>query len=221
MRRSSRNFHGKRFRKWKKLSPGGVMRLGKGWLARRRLQLTVAAVVAATAAAIGIGSSGSAVGALSDDSDSLSANWSTWQKNIFGSRYNAAEYKINPATVGNLKLKWAYAYANIPNTNMGSQPAIVDGVMYVGSPEAKLLALDAKTGATKWEYDYSAVTGPVSGELAQLRDGPAVHGDSVYFGDSTGRVFSVNKNSGTLNWATRLSDHPFTRITSSPLVFDG
>ena len=44
------------------------MRLGKGWLARRRLQLTVAAVVAATAAAIGIGSSGSAVGALSDDS---------------------------------------------------------------------------------------------------------------------------------------------------------
>lgn len=150
-----------------------------------------------------------------------SADWSMWMKNPFGSRYNGAEKKIKPENVKNLKLKWAYTFANVPYAKVGSQPAIVDGVAYMGGPDAKLFALDAKTGKEKWHYDITEVTGPVSGESAELRDGPTVAGDSVFFGDSTGRVYSVNKNSGTLNWATQVSDHPDARLTSSPQVFDG
>ncbi len=150
-----------------------------------------------------------------------SADWTMWQKNAFGSRYNGAEKAITPKTVGNLKLKWAYTFANVPFSKVGSQPAVSDGVMYMGGPDAKLIALNARTGAEKWTYDITAVTGPVSGENAEVRDGPTVSGNSVFFGDSTGRVYSVNKNTGKLNWATRVADHPDARLTSSPQVFEG
>ncbi|MBY8851072.1 hypothetical protein K7G98_23030, partial [Saccharothrix sp. MB29] len=38
------------------------------------------------------------------------SDWPSWQKDLAGSRHNAAEWKLNPATVGKLKLKWAFAY---------------------------------------------------------------------------------------------------------------
>ncbi len=198
------------------------MRLGTG-KNRHRITAVLAglaaltAISACTAAPAEVGGSD-----LDTARHGQSADWTTWQKNIFGSRFNGAERKINPHTVGDLKLKWAYAFPNIPYSNVGSQPAVQDGVLYVGGPDGKMRALDARTGADKWAYDIRGVTGPVDGESAQLRDGPSVSGNSVYFGDSTGRVYSVNKHTGKLNWATgRMDNHPDTRMTSSPLVFDG
>jgi polyvinyl alcohol dehydrogenase (cytochrome) len=150
-----------------------------------------------------------------------SGDWTMWMKNAYGSRYNGAEHQITPQNVKNLKVKWAYTFANVPYSKVGSQPAIVDGVAYVGGPDAKLFALDARTGRQKWAFDLTPTTGPVTGENAEVRDGPTVSGNSVFFGDSTGRVYSVDKRNGRLNWATQVANHPDARLTSSPQVFDG
>lgn len=189
---------------------------------RRRLRASVAGLVAVVAV------SACASAPAEERQENLdtaryqeSADWTMWMKNPFGSRYNGAEKKITPKSVKNLKLKWAYTFANVPFSKVGSQPAIVDGVAYMGGPDAKLFALDAKTGKEKWRFDLTPVTGPVSGENAEVRDGPTVSGNSVFFGDSTGRVYSVNKKTGKLNWATQVADHPEARLTSSPQVFDG
>jgi polyvinyl alcohol dehydrogenase (cytochrome) len=148
-------------------------------------------------------------------------DWPTWQRDTAGSRFNAAEWKINPATVGRLKLKWAYTFNRVPYARVGSQPAVTDGVLYVGAPDGKFVALDAKSGKTKWSYDTLSVTGPLpAGASNFIRDGAAVAGDKVYFGDSTGRVFALYKRTGQLAWANQISTQPTSMMTSSPLVVD-
>ncbi|GAA1991461.1 PQQ-binding-like beta-propeller repeat protein [Kitasatospora viridis] len=160
--------------------------------------------------------------ALADAGARHGASWPTWQHDTYGSRSNPDEHQITPATVSGLKLKWAFTYANLPYARTGSQPAIVDGVLYVGAPDAKFYALDAKTGATKWVYDTTPVAGPADASHQNLiRDGAAVSGGRVYFGDSRGYVYALDTKTGKLDWAAKADDHPLAEMTSSPLVSDG
>ncbi|TQM00850.1 polyvinyl alcohol dehydrogenase (cytochrome) [Actinoallomurus bryophytorum] len=185
-------------------------------------------VIAAMTAGLTVASCGTAVTrnvamTSHDDADRGSAaSWRMWQGDLQGSRYNPSERKITPATVGKLKLKWAFTYAKLPFSRTGSQPAVVDGVLYVGAPDAKFYALDAKTGARKWVFDLTPVAGPVSdSNLNMVRDGAAVEGDKVYFGDGRGYVYALNKKTGRLIWARRPEPNTSAWLTSSPLVYHG
>ncbi|MFL6076896.1 MAG: PQQ-binding-like beta-propeller repeat protein [Mycobacteriales bacterium] len=150
------------------------------------------------------------------------ADWPSWQKDLSGSRYNADEHRITPRTVGQLKLKWAFTFANVPYARTGSQPAVVDGVLYVGGPDGTFYALDARTGATRWVYDLAPVAGPSTDQNPNMvRDGAAVSGHRVYFGDSRGYLYALDTRTGRLDWATHLDQNPSTWITSSPIVYRG
>jgi polyvinyl alcohol dehydrogenase (cytochrome) len=145
-----------------------------------------------------------------------------WQKDLSGSRF-ASHSAINPDNAGQLQLKWAFTFPSIPGVYPGSQPAVVDGTLYVGSTDAKFYALDARTGAVRWSYGLTTVAGPwTTAQPDPVRDGPAVVGNTVYFGDSRGYVYALNRYTGQLRWATLLDrTNPDVRITSSPIVFDG
>ncbi|MEU5697219.1 PQQ-binding-like beta-propeller repeat protein [Actinosynnema sp. NPDC020468] len=141
-------------------------------------------------------------------------DWSTWgAKN--GTRHNAAEYRINPRTAGKLTLKWAFAY---PKTGFPtkSQPAVVDGGVYFGSPDGKFHALDARTGATKWTFELGSVhPGGVS------TDGPTVADGKVFFGDSGGFLYALEQDTGKVVWAKNTETHRAGMHTSSPVYYDG
>jgi polyvinyl alcohol dehydrogenase (cytochrome) len=184
-------------------------------LLRSAVAVAAAAALCTTGPAVAGPVSVSTVDAKTDTGD-----WGMWQRLATGTRYNPAERKITPATVGNLKLKWAYTYPVVPFTAMGSQPAIVNGTLYVGAPDAKFLALDAKTGASKWSFDLAPVTGTLT-HTNPVRDGASVVNGIVYFGDSTGRVYALNARTGALVWSTPVDDHPEARMTGSPLVYNG
>ncbi|MCS7479630.1 PQQ-binding-like beta-propeller repeat protein [Umezawaea endophytica] len=147
-----------------------------------------------------------------------SGDWATWQKDLSGTRHNAAEWRINQRNVGNLELKWAFAY---PKTELfvRSQPAIVGGVAYFGGPDGKFYARDARTGAARWTFDLTSVDpGP---RTTATWDGPAVAGGKVYFGDTRGYVYALDQRDGRLLWATQVDSHPAAFVTSSPIVFEG
>jgi polyvinyl alcohol dehydrogenase (cytochrome) len=200
---------------------------------RQRLTALMAGLTALTlaaasgvAAAAPLGPDGMATGTAASTTDAGAGDWPTWQKDNVGSRFNPYETKITPNTVGRLRLKWAYAYPFLNDQQrIGSQPAVVGGVLYVGSPDAKVLALNAKTGATKWTFDTVPVAGPWDptdfSTLNIIRDGPAVAGGKVYFADSRGWLYALRQDTGTLIWATKLDTHPKVWITSSPLVYKG
>ena len=64
-------------------------------------------------------------------------------------RWNRCENVLNVKNVRNLSLKWSYATgAHI----VGSSPAVANGVVYIGSEDNNIYALDASTGALLWSY---------------------------------------------------------------------
>lgn len=149
------------------------------------------------------------------------SDWAMWTKDVVGSRHNPSATAFTEESVSKLKLKWAFVFPNVDGAT-SSQPAVVDGTLYVGSRDAKFYALDADTGATKWVFDVTPISGPIDAEHTNaLRDGPAVAGNKVIFGDYRGYVYAVNKDTGRLAWATKVSEHDLAAMTGSPLVHNG
>jgi eukaryotic-like serine/threonine-protein kinase len=71
-----------------------------------------------------------------------------------------------------------------------SSPAIVNGVVFVGSNDGKLYALDADTGATKWSFPTGA----------RITSSPAVDNGLVYCISYDGNFYAVDAVSGKLKW---------------------
>src|SRR5204862_1295410 len=77
-----------------------------------------------------------------------------------------------------------------------SSAAIANGVVYVGSGDGFLYALDLATGARRWRYDAGS---PVSSS-------PAVGGGLVFATARDGSVFALDEATGTRRW--RLTTGP-------------
>ena len=75
---------------------------------------------------------------------------------------------------------WTFK-TDVGNAAFVSSLAIADGVVYVGSKDGRLYALDAETGQEKWSFKTGS---PVPSS-------PAVAGGVVYFGDIEGYVYAV------------------------------
>jgi eukaryotic-like serine/threonine-protein kinase len=83
-------------------------------------------------------------------------------------------------------VKWAFK----TNGWVLSSPALAGGLVYFGSDDTNLYALDVTTGAEKWKFSTG---GPV-------RSSPAVVAGTVYFGSYDGTFYAVDAASGKLRW---------------------
>jgi outer membrane protein assembly factor BamB len=94
-------------------------------------------------------------------------------------------YAIDAATG---RKKWDYPTSK--SWVIGT-PAVRDGVVFVGtSDSSRFLALDARNGRLKWNFDAKAY----------VFSSPAIAGDLAYFGSHNGRFYAVNVNTGKLAW---------------------
>src|SRR5690242_10271739 len=75
-------------------------------------------------------------------------NWTEFHT-IDMARYNPCETVLNVENVGSLQVKWS---ARSRNYRVESSPAVVNGVVYVGSTKDRLYALKASTGALLWTF---------------------------------------------------------------------
>jgi len=124
-------------------------------------------------------------------------------------------------------LKWSFH----TNGEIVSSPAIVDGVIYVGSNDGNLYAIDQQTGSLKWKFPTEA----------RVASSPAVANGLVYFASYDGNFYAVDAATGKLLWkfsnagerryaATHLHGSvpagetmpdPFDVYLSSPTVWSG
>jgi eukaryotic-like serine/threonine-protein kinase len=88
-----------------------------------------------------------------------------------------------------------------------SSPVVVGGVVYVGSYDKHIYAIDAATGKEKWKHK---TRGRVSGSAA-------VVGQTVYFASEDGRLHALKTSDGTEVWAARTGQKP----AGSPAVMGG
>jgi polyvinyl alcohol dehydrogenase (cytochrome) len=197
--------------------------------------LLVLAVVAAFASSAAGASAGATPGSGPVASASREAgvppgarpgDWAEWQHGSQGGRNQPFERQITPATVKNLKLKWSFVFPNQTGV-VWSQPAVVGDTLYVGGPDSRFYALNARTGATKWSFDLrphaGSVPPPSSNQFTQnpVKDGPAVVGDTVFFGDGRANVFALNRHTGRMRWMTKIDTHSNAILSGSPTYFDG
>ena len=111
-------------------------------------------------------------------------------------------YAASPAPNTNQTL-WTYATSEA----MRSSPAVVDGVVYVGSNDHKVYALNAATGASIWNY--------TTGE--PVESSPAVVDGVVYVGSNDNKTYALNATTGALIWSYTTGKY----VTSSPAVVGG
>src|SRR5205085_8225460 len=72
-------------------------------------------------------------------------------------------------------------------------PAIVDGVVYVGSFDEHVYAIDLKSGTENWRYK-------ADNKPAGFRASPAVHAGRVHIGDVNGVFHCIDAAKGTNLW---------------------
>ena len=103
-----------------------------------------------------------------------------------------------------MELAWAFAFPDALRAR--SQPAVVGDVLFVGSQDGTVYALDRHSGCIHWTFSTIAEvrTGIVVGTGADGRS-------RVFFGDLVGNVI----------WRDRPDDHPSLTLTAAPALYDG
>ena len=80
-------------------------------------------------------------------------NWSIYHGDATASHYSQLD-QINKSNVGQLELVWTFNTGDADErSQIQCNPIIVDGIMYVTSPQTKVIALNAATGEEIWTFD--------------------------------------------------------------------
>ena len=90
-----------------------------------------------------------APGPCSGVSKTAYVNWPQFHSDLCHTGYNPNEFILSPATVGNLALDWKYTTENVI---WFSSPTVLNGVVYFGSEDDSVYALNASTGALLWKF---------------------------------------------------------------------
>jgi outer membrane protein assembly factor BamB len=88
------------------------------------------------------------------------------------------------SSFGNLKWKFK------SNGRIYSSPAAINGVIYIGSEDHYLYAIDKETGRALWDFKTGGA----------VDSSPAVYENVVYFGSFDGYYYAVNTKTGKLIW---------------------
>ena len=91
-------------------------------------------------------------------------------------RWNPGEKVLSVKTVRNLKRKWSYSTGNY----VESSPAVANGVVYIGSDDDHVYALNAKTGRKLWRYAAGSGVGT----------SPVVANGMMYVGSDDFKVYA-------------------------------
>jgi outer membrane protein assembly factor BamB len=84
------------------------------------------------------------------------------------------------------RVKWKFATGD----RVVSSPVYADGVIFFGSDDGKVYAVDAATGIQRWMF---TTKGPVPST-------PAVSRGTIYFGSYDGRFYALDAATGHLRW---------------------
>jgi outer membrane protein assembly factor BamB len=132
----------------------------------------------------------------------VDTTWEQFRFTVDHAGVNPYENTLNPKTVQGLNLKWSY-----PTNVVSSSPAVSNGVVYVGSWDFSVYALNAQTGARLWSYHTGSY----------IDASPAVANGVVYVSSEDGKVYALKASNGALLWRYATG----AAVASSPAVANG
>lgn len=148
------------------------------------------------------------------------ANWITHGRTYDEQRFSPLD-NINAENIGDLGLAW---FADM-DTARGQEatPLVIDGKMYLTTAWSKVKAFDATTGEPLWDYDPE-VPGETGVKVCcdVVNRGLAAWGDDLFLGSLDGRLISLNRDTGEVNWEVVTVDQDMAySITGAPRIIDG
>jgi PQQ-dependent dehydrogenase (methanol/ethanol family) len=139
----------------------------------------------------------------------------------FDAKHFSPLQQVTDKNAGNLGLAW---FMDIEG-GMGvvAEPIVVDGVVYLSAPLAKVYAIDAASGKLLWKFDpktklNQAINGSYS---ARVNQGVAVWNGKVYVGTGDCRLIAIDASTGTQVWEATVCEPTQTGITGAPHVAKG
>jgi outer membrane protein assembly factor BamB len=112
----------------------------------------------------------------------VNTNWTQFGFGASGQRFNPYENTVGRTAAPSLGLLWSYATDN----DVVSSPAIVNGVVYVGSNDGNVYAINASTGHELWQ----------TGTFGEVQSSPAVANGIVYVGSDDGNLYALRSGTG-------------------------
>ena len=144
-------------------------------------------------------------------------NWLMYRRTYDGQGFSPLN-QINSGNVKDLVPVWTFSTGLIEGHQ--APPIVNNGVMFVSTPQAQVIALDAKTGEMLWRYKHQ-----LPEDLTQLHPtnrGVALLGDRLYLATTDDFLISIDAKTGKEVWAKPVEDYRKGHyMTLAPLVADG
>ena len=83
-------------------------------------------------------------------------------------------------------IKWKFKTGGM----VFASPVVADGIVYIGSADHNLYALDAQTGTQKWKFKTGS----------RVNSSAAVANGTIFFGSYDGNFYAVDSATGKLKW---------------------
>ena len=134
----------------------------------------------------------------------------------------SGETFLSTSNAPQLTKLWAFKTGGV----IAASPAVVAGVVYVGSWDGYEYALNATTGAQLWKT-YLGITTPstsCSPPSAGITSGAAVQNGVVYVGGGDAYWYALDASTGAILWKVYTGDNSVTGghyNWSSPLLYNG
>jgi quinoprotein glucose dehydrogenase len=128
-----------------------------------------------------------------------STEWPTYGHDPGGMRFSPLK-QITPANVGQLRVAWVYHMKPAASEKFAAgetTPLVINGLMFVTTPYARVVALDPTTGQERWVFPLP--TGQPSTRGVEYWPGDARTPPQIVFGSSDGKLYSLDAETGKLN----------------------
>jgi alcohol dehydrogenase (cytochrome c) len=145
--------------------------------------------------------------------------WLTYSGSYNGWRHTSLS-EMTPANVARLSLRWVKQF-DVSDPNIEATPLVIDGTIFTTADPGHVFALDAKTGATIWQYSRPIPAGlPL--EYGRVNRGLAAQGSTLFLGSLDGYLVAINANDGKVIWQTQVvNSSDGYSISGAPLVVNG
>ncbi len=136
-----------------------------------------------------------------------------WGGDLEGTGFRTAKQAgITAATVGSLKLKWAFAFPDV--NQVRSKPAIVGDWLIMGTQFGDVYCLNKQTGKIGWHFTAKAA---IRGAISVVQK---VNTLQAFFADNATNVYALDVKTGKLLWEKRVGQHSQSANTGSVVVCD-
>jgi alcohol dehydrogenase (cytochrome c) len=144
-------------------------------------------------------------------------NWMLYRRTYDGQGYSPLN-QINAQNVKDLVPVWTFATGVTEGHE--APPIVNNGVMFVATPQAQVIALNAKTGDEIWRYKKQ-----LPEDLFQLHPtsrGVGLWQDKLFLATTDDHLVAIDAKTGKQLWDTKVEDyHKGQYMTLMPLVVNG